>query len=47
MVHTPEQFVQAQKAAFDMMQSVALKSLEGFEKLAELNLQAVKASMAN
>jgi hypothetical protein len=37
MVNTPEQFIQAQKLTFDLFQAVALKSLEGFEKLAELN----------
>lgn len=45
MINTPEQFVQAQKASFDMFQAVALKSLEGFEKLAELNMQAFKSSI--
>lgn len=45
MINTPEQFVQAQKTSFDMFQAVALKSLEGFEKLAELNMQAFKASI--
>jgi phasin family protein len=44
MVNTPEQFVQAQKLTFDTFQAVALKSFEAFEKLAELNLQAMKSS---
>jgi phasin family protein len=45
MIQTPEQFTQVQKLTFETFQSVALKSLEGFEKLAELNMQAVKSSM--
>jgi phasin family protein len=45
MVNTPEQFIQAQKLTFDLFQAVALKSLEGFEKLAELNIQAAKSSI--
>jgi phasin family protein len=46
MFTTPEQLAQLQKSTFDTFQAVALKSFEGFEKLAELNLQAVKASVA-
>lgn len=42
---TPEQFQQFNKAAYEAFQTVALKSLESFEKLAELNLQATKASL--
>ena len=45
MVNTPEQFVQAQKLSFDLYQAIALKTLEGFEKLAELNIQAAKTSI--
>jgi phasin family protein len=45
MFTTPEPFAQAQKMSFETFQSVALKSLEGFEKLAELNMQAIKSSM--
>ena len=45
MVNTPEQMIQFHKATFEMFQAVALKSLEGVEKLAELNIQAVKASL--
>ena len=44
MVNSPEQFLQIHKAAMDTFQAVALKSFEGFEKLAELNAQAAKAS---
>lgn len=43
--NTPEQFVQMQKATLDTFQAVALKSVEGFEKIAELNIQAVKTSL--
>jgi phasin family protein len=46
MINTPEQFVQIQKSTFEMLQAVALKSVEGVERLAELNIQAVKASLA-
>jgi phasin family protein len=45
MTNTPEQFVQMQKVALDTYQAVALKSVEGFEKIAELNIQAIKASV--
>jgi len=43
--NTPEQFVQLQKSALDMFQAIALKSVEGFEKISELNIQAMKASL--
>lgn len=46
MINTPEQFVEIQKSTFEMFQAVALKSVEGVERLAELNIQAVKASLA-
>lgn len=46
MVNTPEQLIQAHKDALDALQAVAFKSVEGFEKLAELNIQAMKASVA-
>jgi phasin family protein len=46
MFNTPDQFVQIQKASLDLFQAVALKSVEGFEKLADLNIQATKASVA-
>ncbi len=46
MVNTPEQFVEIQKAALETFQAVALKSVEGFEKLAELNIQAIKATLS-
>ncbi|MFT4099874.1 MAG: phasin family protein [Burkholderiaceae bacterium] len=42
---TSEQFAQIQKAAFETFQTVALKYIESFEKLAELHLQATKASL--
>jgi phasin family protein len=46
MLNTPEQFAQIHQEALDTLQAVALKSFEGFEKLAELNMQAIKASIA-
>ena len=45
MVTTPEQFVQLQKAAIEVMQTAALTSIQGLEKLAILNMQAAKASV--
>jgi len=45
MVNSPEQLLELNKAALDTFQAVALKSVEGFEKLAELNIQAFKASV--
>ncbi len=45
MVNSPEQFVQMNKATFETYQAIALKSVESFEKLAELNIQAAKASI--
>lgn len=45
MINTPEQFVEMHKAALETFQAIALKSVEGFEKLAELNIQAVKATL--
>lgn len=44
-LNTPEQFVQMQQTTLDMFQAVALKSVEGFAKIAELNIQAMKASV--
>lgn len=46
MLTTPEQFAQINKAAFETFQTIALKSVESFEKLAELNIQAAKTSIA-
>ena len=46
MINTPEQFAQINKVAFETFQTVALKSIESFEKLADLNIQATKASIA-
>lgn len=45
MLNNPEQITQIQNEALETFQAVAFKSFEGFEKLAELNLQAIKASM--
>jgi phasin family protein len=46
MINTPEQFVQMNKAAFETFQTMALKSIESFEKFADLNIQATKASLS-
>jgi phasin family protein len=40
-----EQFAQINKTAFEAFQTLALKSIQGFEKLAELNIQAAKSSV--
>ena len=45
MITTPEQLVQLNKATLDSLQAAALVSMEGLEKLAELNLQAARASI--
>src|SRR5690606_27403653 len=45
MFQTPEQLIQIQKTSLESNQAATLKSLEGIEKLAELNLQAAKASI--
>ncbi len=45
MVTTPEQFLQIQKAALEVFQSATITSIEGFEKLTALNVQAAKASI--
>lgn len=45
-MQTPEQFAQIQKAAFETFQTVAMKSVESFEKLAELNIQVAKVTLA-
>jgi len=45
MINTPEQFLQLNQAALETFQAVALKSVEGFQKVAELNIQAAKASL--
>lgn len=45
MITTPEQFVQMHKSAIESFQAAALASMEGFEKLAELNIQAARASI--
>lgn len=46
MIQTPEQYAQMNKAAFDAFQAFALKSIQGFERLAELNIQAAKSSVS-
>jgi phasin family protein len=45
MVTTPEQFMQIQKTALEVFQSATITSIEGFERLAALNVQAAKASI--
>lgn len=43
---TPEQFVAAGKANLETLVELSQKTFEGVEKLVELNLQAVRATMA-
>jgi phasin family protein len=45
MLTTPEQFAQMNKAAFETFQTIALKSVESFEKLADLNIEATKTTV--
>jgi phasin family protein len=45
MVTTPEQFLQIQKTALEVFQTATITSIEGFERLAALNVQAAKASI--
>jgi phasin family protein len=45
MINTPEQFAQFNKSTLDTFQAAALASMQGFEKLAELNIQAARASI--
>jgi phasin family protein len=45
MFTTPEQMIAMHKAAIESLQALALKSVEGFEKLAELNMAAAKSTM--
>ncbi len=45
MIKNTEQLAQVQKNLFDTFQVATMKSFEGFEKLAELNLQALRASI--
>lgn len=44
MFTTPDQLVAMHKAALESFQAVAAKSLEGFEKLTELNMAAAKST---
>jgi phasin family protein len=45
MFTTPDQMLALHKATLEAFQAVAVKSLEGFEKLAELNMAATRTSM--
>jgi phasin family protein len=45
MFTTPDQVVALHKSVLESLQAVALKSVEGFEKLAELNMAAAKSTM--
>ncbi|HYF57500.1 MAG TPA: phasin family protein [Burkholderiaceae bacterium] len=45
MFTTPDQMVAMHKAALESFQAIAAKSLEGMEKLAELNMAATKSTM--
>lgn len=46
MVSTPEDVLALHKQSIELMQSVAMKSVQGLEKLTELNIQLAKASLA-
>lgn len=43
---TPEQYMKAQLVGLDAMVGLTNKAFEGFEKLMELNLQAMKTTLA-
>lgn len=45
MVSTPEDILALHKQSIELMQSLALKSVQGLEKLTELNIQVAKASL--
>jgi phasin family protein len=45
MFTTPDQVVALHKSYIESFQAVAAKSVEGFEKLAELNMAAAKSTM--
>lgn len=45
MFTTPDQMIALHKSMLESFQAVAMKSVEGFEKLAELNMAAAKTSM--
>src|SRR5919109_5541862 len=45
MVPTVEELTKLQAATLEASSNAALKTLEGFQKLADLNLQATKASL--
>ena len=45
VTQSSEQLIEMHKAALETLQAVAMKSVEGFEKLVELNLQAAKAQL--
>jgi phasin family protein len=45
MLTSPEHFAEMNKTAVESMQTAMLKSIESFEKLAELNLQLAKTSI--
>ncbi|HZH06200.1 MAG TPA: phasin family protein, partial [Lautropia sp.] len=41
----PDQFVALQRQSLESAQAIAMASFAGFEKLAQLNVQAAKASV--
>jgi len=45
MFTTPEQYLAAHKAAIETLHAVAMKSVEGFERMMELQLEATKTTM--
>jgi phasin family protein len=45
MINTPEQLMQLHRDSFQMMQTAAIASISGLEKLAALNMQAARSSL--
>jgi len=45
MVNTPEQLMQIHRDALHMMQTAAIASINGLERLAALNMQAARSSL--
>jgi phasin family protein len=45
MINTPEQLMQLHRDSFQLMQTAAIDSISGLEKLAALNMQAARSSL--
>ena len=45
MINTPDQMMQIHRDALHMMQTAAIASINGLEKLASLNMQAARSSL--